>query len=245
MESHMAADPGSGKIAARFQSLLYSFLYASSKRLFFGPTYKGWLTNLPLLVALFLVLLRWPIAWPVGLVGASLILRLLYWKARRDGYVCFVPEMAQQPAAGAAALADNVTVLMRATGAFSVKDWEEYVLARPARYWRVPMGDHAIMVQRAPGRFLYQFLRFGAIEAIKAGLLWHSARPYRGLAITYMSSWGPESEDPNFMFYAPSDEGNPALKRRDMFLAFQDKAARDSVWQNLLRDGQQQLNEDS
>ncbi len=234
----MADDPGRGHLGTRLQGALYAFLHATASRVFLGATVKGWLLNLPLLVALFLVLTRRPLALAAGIVLATLILRLLYWKAGRDGYVRFTAEPQQEPADGATAVADNQRVPIKATGVFSVKDWEEYVLARPAEYWRVPMGDHAVMVQHARGRFLYQFLRLGSIAAIEAGLLWHGARPHRALAITYLSSWGPESEDPNFMFYAPSDEGNPARRQRDMFLAFEDQATRDAVWQSLLSDSQ-------
>jgi len=236
----MVDDPGQGHVGARLQGAVYALLHATARRLFLGATVKGWLLNLPLLVALFLVLMRRPIALAIAIALAALILRLLYWKAARDGYVHFMAEMEQRPANGAAAVADNQKVPIRATGIFSVKDWEEYVLGGPGEYWRVPMGDHAVMVQRSPGRFLYQFLRLGAIESIEAGLLWHGAQPHNALAITYFSSWGPESEDPNFMFYAPSDEGNPARKQRNMYLAFENESARDSVWQNLLSDGQQQ-----
>jgi hypothetical protein len=241
----MADDPGRGHFVARLQGALYGLLHATTQRIFLGATIKGWLVNLPLLLALFLVLLRRPIGLAIGIVVAALVLRLLYWKAARDGYVHFVAETEQQPADGATAVANNQKVAIKATGVFSVQNWEEYVLGRPAEYWRVSMGDHAIMVQRSPGRFLYQFLRLGAIESIEAGLLWHGARPHRALAITYLSSWGPESEDPNFMFYAPSDEGHPTRKQRNLYLAFEDKAARDSVWQNLLGDSQPSQDEDS
>jgi len=230
----MADDPGRGHFVARLQGALYGLLHATTRRIFLGATIKGWLINLPLLLALFLVLLRRPISLAIGIFVAALVLRLLYWKAARDGYVHFVAETEQQPADGATAVTNNQKVAIRATGVFSVKDWEEYVLGRPAEYWQVSMGDHAIMVQRSPGRFLYQFLRPGAIESVEAGLLWHGARPHRALAVTYRTSWGPESEDPNFMFYAPSDEDNPARKQRSLFLAFESKVTRDSVWQNLL-----------
>ena len=175
------------------------------------------------------------------MLALSIILRLLYWKAKRDGYVRFVTERVQQPFNGAPAVADNQKVALKATGIFSVKDWEEYMLGRPADYWRVPIGDHAVMVQYKPGRFLYQFIRLGAVEAIEAGLLCHGRQPQKALAVTYLTSWGPESDDVDFMFYAPSDEGNPSAIRRKMFLAFENESIRASVWRNLLRDGRQPL----
>lgn len=234
----MAADPGQGHLAAQLQGAVYVFLYATTQSIFLGPTIRGWLVTFPLFVALFLVFTRQPIALAIAIVIATLLLRLLYWKAKRDGYVKFMPETAQRPADGVAAVADNQKVALKATGIFSVKNWEEFMLARPAEYWRVPMGDHAIMVRHPRGRFLYQFLRQGAIETVEAGMLWHGPRPHCALAVSFLSSWGPEAEDPNFMFYAPSDEGNPARKERNMYLAFEDQLARDSVWHNLLADGQ-------
>jgi hypothetical protein len=235
----MADDSGRGHFGARLRGAVYAFLHATAHKVFIGPTIKGWLLVGPLFVALFLVLTGQSIVLAIGIVIATLILRAFYWKAGRDGYVHFIPETVQQPADGTTAVADNQKVPIKASGIFSVKDWEEYVLARPAEYWRVPMGDHAIMVQQAPGRFLYQFLRRGAIEAIEAGSLWHGRQQHSALAITFLSSWGPESEDPSFMFYAPSDEGNPALKQRQMYLAFEDTLTRDSVWHKLSSDGQQ------
>ncbi|UCG22687.1 MAG: hypothetical protein JSW55_10925 [Chloroflexota bacterium] len=232
-----------GPFVARLQGALYGFLHATVRHTFLGATVRAWLMNLPILLALFLPLLGWPIAWSIAMLVLALILRLLYWKAKRDGYVRFVAESDQQPGDSAPAVADNQKVALKATGVFSVKDWEEYMLGRPADYWRVPMGDHAVMVQYSPGRFLYQFIRLGSIDAIRAGSLFHGRWPQKALAITYLTSWGPETDDVDFMFYAPSDEDNPSAVKRKMFLAFENESIRSSVWRNLLPDGSQPLDE--
>lgn len=237
----MADSPSTGRFGARFQGSLYAVLHATVRRTFLGATIRGWLMNLPLFLAPLLLLMGWPIAWPIAMLALALVLRLLYWKAKRDGYVRFVAESEQQPSDDGPAVRDDQRIAVQATGVFSVKDWEEYLLARPADYWRVPMGDHAVMVQHSPGRFLYQFIRLGAVEAIEAGLLCHGRQPQKALAVTYLTSWGPESDDVDFMFYAPSDEGNPSAIRRKMFLAFENESIRASVWRNLLRDGRQPL----
>jgi hypothetical protein len=241
----MSNEPARGLFWARFQGLVYAILHATVRHTFIGATIRGWLINLPLLVALFLVLTGEPIGRIIVIVVAALLLRLLYWKARRDGYVRFLDEETPHPGEGVTVVGESEKVPVKATGVFSVKDWQEYILAGAAEYWRVPMGDHAVMVNYAPGRFMYQFIRLGSIEQIQAGLLFHSRQPQKALAITFLTSWGPESEDPNFMFYAPSDESDPARKQRKMFLAFEDMAARDSVWLSLLSNGRQQQNEDS
>ena len=237
----MADSPSTGRFRARFQGSLYAVLHATVRRTFLGATIRGWLMNLPLFLAPLLLLMGWPNAWPIAMLVLALVLRLLYWKAKRDGYVRFVAESEQQPGDDGPAVRDDQRITVQATGVFSVKDWEEYLLARPADYWRVPMGDHAVMVQHSPGRFLYQFIRLGAVEAIEAGLLCHGRQPQKALAVTYLTSWGPESDDVDFMFYAPSDEGNPSAIRRKMFLAFENESIRASVWRNLLRDGRQPL----
>jgi hypothetical protein len=229
------ASPSDG-LADRVQGSLYAFLYATVQHTFLGATISGWLKNGLLLLALIILFLGWPVFWPALMMALDVLLRLLYWKARRDGFVRFTVETDQRPAADAPHLADNQKVSFKATGIFSVKDWESYVLERPADYWRVSMGDHVMMVHHSPGRFLYQFIRIGAVESIEAGLLCHGAQPQKALAISYLTSWGPDSEDVDFMFYAPSDENNPSRQTRKMFLAFENESARASVWHKLLHD---------
>ncbi len=218
----------------RLQGALYAFLFATDKHMFIGATISGWLKNVPLLLIPFMLLLGWPIAWPITMLILAIILRLLYWRARRDGYVRFTVEKAQQPGQDGSNLADNEKVPLRATGVFSVQDWEAYVLGRPAEYWRVARGDHAVMVRHSTGRFLYQFVRSDSVESIESGLICHGSRPYKALAINYLSIWGPNSEDVDFMFYTPGDDSNPARRKQKMFLAFEDEATRDAVWYNLL-----------
>ena len=232
----MADASATGSLVDRIQGSLYAFLYATVRRTFLGATISGWLKNGLLLLAPLVLLLGWPVLWPALMLALALLLRLLYWKARRDGFVRFIAETDQRPAVDAPALADDQKAPFKATGIFSVKAWETYVLGRPADYWRVAMGDHVMMVRHSPGRFLYQFIRIGAVETIEAGLLCHGAQPQKALAITYLTSWGPDSDDVDFMFYAPSDENNPSRQRRKMFLAFENESARASVWHNLLRD---------
>lgn len=235
----MADEPAKSHFGARFRGALYAFLHATVRRSIFGATIRGWLVNGSLFLALFLALLGSPIVWPILIAVLAILLRLLYWKARRDGYVHFIAGGAQQPDNSAPAIVDNKKVPIKATGIFSTKNWQEYVLAKPADYWRVPMGDHAIMVQYVPGRYLYQFVRLGAVETLEAGLIYHGAKPKNALAITYLTSWGPNTDDVDFMFYAPSDDDNPAQKQQRIYLAFEDQQARDSVWQGFLGDGQQ------
>jgi len=225
--------------------MLYSFLHATVRRSILGATIRSWLVNTPVLLALFLPLLGYSVTWTVLILVLDAMLRLLYWKARRDGYVYFAAENALQPNDGTLALATNRKVPIRATGIFGTKNWEEYILARPADYWRVPLGDHAIMVQYSPSRFLYQFIQPDAVESLESGVICCGAQPKNALAITYLSKWVPETQDVNFLFYAPSDEDNGTRKRRRIYLAFEDAKTKDTVWQSFIGAGQQEKNEDS
>jgi hypothetical protein len=225
--------------------MLYSFLHATVRRSFLGAAIRSWLVNTPIILALFLPLLGYSVTWTILILVLDVMIRLLYWKARRDGYVYFVAENARRPNDGTLELTTNRKVPVRATGFFGTKKWEEYVLAHPADYWRVPMGDHAIMVRYSPGRFLYQFIQPDAVESLESGVICCGAQPKNALAITYLSRWVPETQDVNFLFYAPSDEDDGPRKRRKIYLAFEDAKTKDTVWQNFINAGRQEKDEDS
>jgi hypothetical protein len=225
--------------------MLYAFLYATARRTILGATIKSWLVNPPIVLALLLPPMGYSVTWTIIILVLDVILRLLYWKARRDGYVYFVAGSAPGPVDEATTLVKSKKVPVRATGFFGTKNWEEYVLAQPADYWQVPMGDHAIMVQYSPGRFLYQFIQLDAVDTLEAGVICCGSQPREALAISYQSNWVPETQDLNFLFYAPSDDDKPTGKQRKIYLAFEDGNTRDSVWRSFLNDDRQKRDEDS
>lgn len=222
--------------AARVTGPLYTVLYFTVTHHFLGFTISSWLKNLPLLLLPFALMIGQPAIWLAALLILAFFVRLLYWKARRDGYISFVATGEQIPSAASRAIADDEKLKVRATGNFSVQNREKYVLQRPADYWRLPLGDHAIMVEHRPGRFLYQFIQPGTLERIVPGLVCFGRKPCRALAITFLSAWRPDGNDVNFMFYSPSENGNPARLRRKIYLSFQDQTDMEAVWRNLLRD---------
>lgn len=232
------------RVVIRASGLLNGFLYFSTRRRFLGFTISGWLKFLPLLLAFIALLGRWPFLWiVVGLVLAVAV-RVLYWNAKRRGYISFIPIASQAVPDEARPIPDNEKLPALATGLFSVIDKESYVLQRPAEYWRAPVGDHAIMVEHVPGRYLYQFVKAGTLKQVEYGYLVFGARPVEALSITFRSTWGPQFSENEQSQYMSSKNEKSGHLRRTAYLTFDDRILRQSVWQNLLRDAPQPVDEE-
>jgi hypothetical protein len=162
--------------------------------------------------------------------------RVLYWKVKRDGYIRFLRAADRPDREPHDFLADNEKVTALATGSFSVSNHEAYVLQRPAEYWRVPIGDHAIMVEREPGKFLYQFVQAGSLQNVEGGYLIFGRQPQEALAITFLTTWGPEFSEITPRQFMPSSNHTPAKLERKIYLTFSNAFDREMVWHNLLRD---------
>ncbi len=209
----------SDRLTALLTGPLYAFLYYTVQHRILGFTLSGWLKNLGFLFSLLALIQRWSIFWIAFGVVLAIVVRGIYWYAKRDGYIRFLP-IEDQTSLPAKRLADKDKISIRATGKFSVKDWEDYVLRRPAECWRVPIGDHAIMVEQSPGRYIYQFIQPGSVDRIESGLFCFGSKPEPALAITFYSTWGPDSEDVNFMFYEPGKNDHPRKFRQKIFISF-------------------------
>ena len=208
---------------------LYPFLYYSRQYSFIFPL-SMWIRGVPLGL-LFLSLSR---RLPVGLIPLWLALIVavfwLYWRAGRDGYVRFTAEATAALPADLQPLPYHQHVPVKATGIFSVTDREEYVLDRPAEYWRVPLNDHIIMVQQRPGRFLYQFFQPETLLEVRAGHLLFGSRAKIALAIRFYRNWGPEFGDDTRAFFVGGGQKEPPKKERWIYLSFEEEATRQQVW---------------
>lgn len=233
------------RFSARMAGPLYAILYRTNLRRFLGFSIGGWLKNLPILFALLAIVMRWPAFWVVFGLVLAIIIRILYWRAKKAGYIHFLGVGSQTGPANAKPLGDDVKVRACATGRFSVKDWEEYVLERPAEYWRNPIGDHAFMVEHQPGRYLYEFIQRGALEQVEPGFFYFARRPKPALAITFLSTWGKGAEEVNFQFFAPSKNSSPGKFRRKIYLTFEKDVDKIAVWRSLLRDAGQPITKEA
>jgi hypothetical protein len=237
----MAATSAEPQPAARILGLLYAFLHEAERRSFLGASLARWLKWLPILLLIVALLARWPL-WVAGLgVALAAAVRLLYAKARRDHFVHFVAEPVTTPTQ-ARPLEDNERLRLLATGVFAVAEREEYVLQRPADYWRVPLGDHAIMVERVPGRYLYQFIQAGTLKEVRPGVLHFGRQPRRALEIQFLNTWGQQEPDKELTFYAAGANHHEARFARTIYLSFGDEDDRQAVWQNLRRGAGETIN---
>jgi hypothetical protein len=220
----------------RFLGVLYALAYYTAHRSFFGARWSSWLKWTILLVTVVAWFTRWPIYWAVLGAICFFAVQFLYWSVKRQGYVRFLAAPEQPHQEGEDLLKDNKKMKTLATGIFSVSSHEAYVLQRPAEYWRVPIGDHAIMVEHQPGRYLYQFVQAGALQSVEVGYLIFGRRPQKTLAITFLTTWGPESAQFTPKQFMTSTNHTPAKLERTIYLTFEDIADRHLVRRNLLRD---------
>ncbi len=184
------------------------------------------------------------LAWVQGWNRAGVILALLfflwvqfsYWRGRRNGYYRFIRADVELLSTNEITpLPKNQQVAVTATGIFSLKDWESNVVLKPAAYWQVPLGDHALMVQHEPGRFLYQFFNAESLQHMQKGWLLFGARLSPALSISFLSSWGPEFSDDEFSLRGNSKK-RAAEKVRNIYLSFENEEQEEAVWNNLLFD---------
>ncbi|MFN2187725.1 MAG: hypothetical protein ACK2T3_03085 [Candidatus Promineifilaceae bacterium] len=218
----------------RVSGYLYATLYFISDRLIFGASLLGWLTLLCLLLGAFSWLRTGSINWFLGFLLLIFVLRLLYWKAKRDGFIVFTSQNRKQPPSGIELIRNFRKYDLHASGVFSVTGREEYMFRRPTKLWRVPFGDHALMVERPSGRFLYQFIEDGHIRGIAPGCLIYGSKVNEALEIDFRTTWGPVAGETEFKWYAPRDSSEPKRYKRVLYLGFQAKDVRDAVWHSLL-----------
>ncbi len=220
----------------RYLGVMYWLIHWTDTQKILGIRFS----SLIRLFSLALPIVGWVQNWNrAALVVAILIflwIQFSYWRGRRTGYYRFI---AQDKALLATTNIDSLQadkhISVCATGIFSLKDWEKNVVFRPARYWQVPLGDHAVMVEHEPGRYLYQFVSAKLMQDLKKGWLLYGSQPNPALSITFLSSWGPEFNDENFSLRG-TNKSKPTEKLRTIYLSFENTESEEAVWHNLLYD---------
>lgn len=220
----------------RLTGILYGLAYFTSQRSFLGMRLSGWLKWLIVIVTAVAWFGQWPRYWVIFGFVLFVVVQLFYWLAKRQGYIRFLAVGKEQHQTGEGALADNKKVKVQATGIFSVSRQQAYVLQKPANYWRVPLGDHAFMVEHEPDKFLYQFVQLGTLRTVETGYLIFGRRPQEALAITFVTTWGPEYGDNSPRQLMAGADYTPPQVERTIYLTFENTADHHLVHQNLLRD---------
>lgn len=219
----------------RFLSQLYAFMYQTQRRRFLGVTLATWLIVLLFALALWSFFLLWPSWITNGVLAVAVILIAGYWVAGRKGYTRFVDDEGMELDPEFASPQDESRVPLRATGIFSVRDYERYVLEESAEYWRVPAGHHVIMVENAPGQYLYQIIEPEYIRGVRPGHLLFGRRPQKAIALSFVVSWSPElAREPSYYPGAQEETKQRPNEERTIYFTFESDADRYAVWRSLL-----------
>lgn len=220
---------------------IYRFCYLTDNYNLLGIQ----VSRLVKLAALALFATAWLRRWGNGPVYATLALFLwlqfVYWRSRKLGYYRFVADETATPFSHGvpqgtlAPLPNNQHVQFSATGGFSVKSMEKNILKQPAKYWQVPLGEHVMMVEYKPEHFLYQFFSSRTLQEIQHGCLIHGRTPQRALAISFLSTWGPEFAKVSQTLFGSEMEDAPK-KKRTVYFSFDDAESETAVWHNIVED---------
>ncbi len=219
-----------------YLSRMYALMYGLSRRSFLGVRLATWLRWLPLLALLVGWVRGWPAAAMVGLALLAGWLNYSLWRARRDNYNRFVArggppgDAPEEPP-----LPPNRRLDVLATGLFSVSGRENRLLLRPAKYWHVPLGDHIVMAEEEPGKYLYQFFTAASLQELREGLLLYGHQPTPALAVSFLARWGPEHTRFGQVYELGKEEGPPP-KRITVYLSAADDDTRRLIRQTIISD---------
>lgn len=218
-----------------YLSRTYALMYALSRRSVLGVRLIILVRWVPILALAW----GWVRGWPILTMGLLLtvILWINYslWQAKRNNYNRFVPDGNAIPESfEATPIAPNQKVAIQASGLFSVSGRENVLLLRPADYWRVPLGEHIIMVEEAPGKFLYQFFSSRSLQTVQSGWLLFGRHPIETLAVSFLARWGPEYTRFGQVYEDGNEANLPPPKRVTIYLSTTNPEARKAVWQTIV-----------
>lgn len=224
------------RVYYRYLGLMYWIIHWTDNQRVIGLRVSSLIRLFSLVVPLWIWIQRWHQTWLILAILIFLWIQFSYWRGRRSGYYRFVVENVDLLSSSETKpLPANHHIPVYATGIFSLKSWESNVVFRPAEYWQVPLGDHAVMVLYEPGRFLYQFISAKSMLELQKGWLLFGSRPSPALSISFLSTWGPEFDDLNISMLGINRK-KPEEKVRTIYLSFETEDYEEAVWQNLLFD---------
>lgn len=226
------------RMVYRYLGRAYSITHSLATRTILGLR----LVNLVRWPPVLLFLYGWLTGWPIG-VQAGLILLIgwtnySFWQAKRDNYTRFIvnKDFTIVTVDETRLLPPNKRIAARATGLFSVSGRESNLLLRPAAYWYVPLGEHVVMAEEKPGKFLYQFFSAQSLQNIQNGWLLFGSEPIDTLAITFLARWGPDYTRFGQVFEDGSDADLPPPRRVTIYICPLDKETGEAIRHTIVAD---------
>ena len=211
--------------------------YRSERRQVLRLSIAAWFKWISFGLLLGALFLRLPnlVVWL--LFSLFLIIQLIYWLAGRMGYKRFVVDKTAVPPQDSTILPPDQKTAVHASGVFAVQDWDETVLLRPAEYWYAALGDHIIMVEAFPGRYLYQFFTAATLQSIQKGWLIFGATPLDTLVLTIQDGWEADKDETTRSYYvrSRSRESKRKPKTQTIYFTFVDMETLQQVWGSLVR----------
>ena len=228
------------RLYLNYLSRAYAMMHALNYRTFLGLRLSSLARWLPVL----LLAVGWLRMWPAPLLIALLFLvvwvNYSLWRAQRDNYNRFVPDdESHADDAKWEVLGVNEKVNVTATGLFSVSGRDKSLLLHPATYWRVPLGEHVVMVEEQSGKYLYQFFNAHSLQALQSGWLLYGSRPVESLAVTFLARWGPEYTRFGQLPEDVAESDLPPPKRVTIYLSTSDEPLRQLIRQTIVSDARQ------
>lgn len=215
----------------------YALMRAIHRRSILGIRLLTLVRWLPVMMLLYAWLRRWPIGILAILALVILWINFSLWRAKRSNYNRFVPgKSSLMDTTALDPLPVNQKVAVEATGLFSVSGRENALLLCPAEYWRVPLGEHVVMVEEQPGKYLYQFFSAESLQEVRSGWLLHGPQPIDTVAVTFLARWGPEYTRFGQVYENGDDSDLPPPKRITVYLSAADADIRRSVWHSIVSD---------
>lgn len=216
----------------------YALTYWAKMRYFLGMSIRSWVISLSLVLGFLLLVSGWGWIQILGILVPMFIM-FSFRQAEKAGYNKFIPDaQGKLPSTEELnPLAANTRVILRATGTFSLSSREDFVLLRrPSEYWHVPLGEHIVMVEQYPGRFLYQFFNAKTLQNVQNGWMIFGTQPRRALAITFLVTFGPDYNDPTLTYFVKGGAGEPAPKPRTIYFSFDNETDHRLVWHTIIAD---------
>ncbi len=223
----------------RYLGYAYALTFWAKMRSFLGMRIRSWVILLSSALGLFLVTRGGSFAWVIIGVLIPFFFVFSFRRAQQAGYNKFVADAhdAMPETEALRPLPPNEQVPVRATGIFSLSGREDFVLfRRPSQYWRVPLGDHVVMVEQYPGHFLYQFFNATTLQSVQNGWMIFGDEPRRALAITFLLTFGPEYNDPSLLYFVGKGDGASTPKPRTIYFSFDSEETHRAVWHTIIAD---------
>lgn len=225
------------RLHVNYLSRAYALMYAVNRRSFLGVRLSAIIRWLPVLTLLVGWIRHWSVPVMVALLLIIIWINYSLWRAKRDNYNRFVPDQATLLSTpDLESLPPNRKIAVRATGLFSISGRQGNLLLRPAEYWRVPLGEHVVMAEEQPGKFLYQFFSAQNLQEVRPGWLLFGSRPVKTLAITFLARWGPEYTRFGQVYEDGDDSDLPPAKQVTIYLSAPDLETHQAIWQTIVTD---------